>query len=203
MGTINALYAARFHLCHIRQANVGEVSLVNTHPYSRRLWDRTWSFAHNGELENLAGLDPGRNRPIGSTDSELAFCWVLDQLKSIFPDRPANTDTLGRLLQEQCDKLRRRGIFNMIMTDSRLLYAYCSTKMCWLTRRSPFGEATLKDADMSVDFGKETTDRDVVTIVATAPLTEDEAWTHMAEGELCIIDNGEVTTLVPKDTRAH
>lgn len=186
-------------ISHIRQANVGNVSLVNTHPFSRHYWDRTWSFAHNGELDNLSWLEPFRYRPIGSTDSELAFCWILDQLTNTFPVEPENSEQFARVLQELCDKLRSRGIFNMILTDSRRLYAYCSTKMCMLTRRAPFGEAILNDGNMSVNFGEVTTDRDVVTVVATTPLTDNEEWTSMAEGELCVVEDGEVTSFAPVD----
>ena len=189
-------------ISHIRQANVGNVSLINTHPYSRHLWGRTWSFAHNGELGNLDSLEPRRHRPIGSTDSEFAFCWILDQITSAYPDQPPNSERSGKLLQELCDTLRARGIFNMILTDSRRLYAYCSTKMCWLTRRAPFGKATLKDANMTVNFGEETTGRDIVTIIATTPLTENEEWKCMSKGELCIIEDGEVRSIAPADAVA-
>jgi predicted glutamine amidotransferase len=39
-------------LCHIRQANVGEICLANTHPFMRELWGRYWVFAHNGQLSD-------------------------------------------------------------------------------------------------------------------------------------------------------
>lgn len=35
-------------ISHIRQANRGEVSLVNTHPFTREIWGRYWTYAHNG-----------------------------------------------------------------------------------------------------------------------------------------------------------
>ena len=31
-------------ISHIRQANVGAVCLLNTHPFSRSLWGKTWSM---------------------------------------------------------------------------------------------------------------------------------------------------------------
>ena len=37
-------------VCHIRQANVGEICLANTHPFIRELWGRYWVFAHNGQI---------------------------------------------------------------------------------------------------------------------------------------------------------
>jgi Glutamine amidotransferases class-II len=42
-----------------------------------------------------------------------------------------------------------------------------------------------------VDFAKETTPRDVVTVVATRPLTRDEVWTVMAPGDYAVFRRGE------------
>ncbi|MFH7417017.1 class II glutamine amidotransferase, partial [Pseudomonas syringae group genomosp. 7] len=60
-------------ICHIRQANVGNVCLSNTHPFVRDLWGRNWCFAHNGQLANIT---PGATfyPQVGDTDSEAAFC---------------------------------------------------------------------------------------------------------------------------------
>ena len=60
-----------------------------------------------------------------------------------------------------------------------------------LQRRHPFGAATLADADLSVDFAALTTPRDRVTLVATEPLTSDEAWEAFAPGELRVFRGGE------------
>jgi predicted glutamine amidotransferase len=59
-----------------------------------------------------------------------------------------------------------------------------------LTRRAPFGTATLIDEDWRVDFARETTPTDVVTVVATRPLTHDETWIDLAPNEVLILRNG-------------
>jgi glutamine amidotransferase len=48
------------------------------------------------------------------------------------------------------------------------------------------------DEDVIIDFKEVTTDKDVVTVIATQPLTQDESWQQMEEGELCVFDGGEV-----------
>ena len=45
---------------------------------------------------------------------------------------------------------------------------------------------------MAVDFHKETTDRDIVTVIATRPLTDDEIWKKMAPGQWQLFQLGEV-----------
>lgn len=190
-------------ISHIRQANVGEVSLINTHPFSRRLWGRTWSFAHNGQLRDSTSLHPVRFRPVGATDSELAFCWILDELSARFPSFPDDPEELSQVIQELGEALRQLGVFNMLMTDGERVYAYCSTKLCWLTRRAPFGQARLRDAELIVDFEKETTPHDVVSVVATEPLTCNECWTCVAPGEMCVFRDGEVRSYPPLVRTMH
>ena len=80
----------------------------------------------------------------------------------------------------------------MLMSDAKHLYAYCTTKMVWIDRRAPFGEAKLLDRDMSIDFGQETTPNDVVTVVATAPLTQNEKWKDVEKKTLLCFQKGEL-----------
>src|SRR5690606_31290344 len=91
-----------------------------------------------------------------------------------------------------CDRLRERGVFNMLFSDSEHLFVYCSTKLSWITRRSPFGKATLHDEDITVDFEQVTTPNDVVTVIATEPLTRNETWHSMQSGELLVFKDGAV-----------
>ena len=78
-------------ISHIRQANRGGVNLENTHPFVRQLWGRNWTFAHNGQLSDYKGiLKVDKHIPIGRTDSELAFCWILDKVVEKYPQKPKN-----------------------------------------------------------------------------------------------------------------
>lgn len=149
-------------ISHIRQANVGLVCLENTHPFLRELWGYSWSFAHNGQLDKrIFDLPLTFYKPVGNTDSEYAFCWLLDQLRLEFPERPDDFEILTTFIHQCCEQLRAMGVFNMLLSESQYLFAYCSTKLSWLTRKAPFGEARLKDEDLTVDFCKETTDQDI------------------------------------------
>ncbi|SFG54738.1 class II glutamine amidotransferase [Neptunomonas qingdaonensis] len=178
-------------ISHIRQANVGSVCLENTHPFIRELWGYSWSFAHNGQLDKrLFDLPLTFYRPVGTTDSEYAFCWLLGQIRLEFPDRPDTSDQLTTFIHQCCEQLRAFGVFNMLLSESQYLLAYCTTKLSWLTRSAPFGEASLKDDDMTVDFCTQTTDKDIVTVVATEPLTDNEAWIAIKTGELVVFRKG-------------
>ncbi len=67
-------------ISHIRKATQGSVLLENTHPFVRELWGRYWVFAHNGNLVDYAPRLHASFRPVGDTDSERAFCWLMQEL---------------------------------------------------------------------------------------------------------------------------
>jgi predicted glutamine amidotransferase len=176
-------------IAHVRRANRGRVALENTHPFSRELWGRSWTFAHNGQLKGVKRWPLKHFRPIGTTDSEHAFCWILDQLREAWRDMPPS-DRLDARIRSLSARLGELGVFNMLLSDSRSLYCYCGKRLCTLTRQAPFGTATLIDEDWRVDFTQETQPTDVVTVVATRPLTRDETWTEIAPGTLLILRKG-------------
>jgi len=184
---------SRIVLSHIRRANRGRVALENTHPFTRELWGRSWSFAHNGQLRGVKRRPLGAFRPIGTTDSEHAFCWMLEQLRVGWaePPRPAALDAA---IAELSRSLNELGTFNLLLSDSRSLYAFCSTRLTRITRRAPFGRATLIDDDLTIDFAEHTSPTDVVTVVATQPLTRDEVWTPLTPGTLAVLRDGLVHT---------
>ena len=181
-------------ICHIRKATHGRVCLENTHPFTRELWGRHWAFAHNGKLRGIKKRPLGHFRPVGTTDSEHAFCWLLDQLRQRYPGPRPPSGSLEQDIREMAADLDRLGIFNMLLSDARHLYCHCSTNLAWLTRRAHFGAATLIDEDLTADFSRETSPDDIVTVVATKPLTRDESWITMAPGSFATFRKGELLT---------
>lgn len=181
---------SRIVVSHVRQANRGRICLENTHPFTRELWGRNWVFAHNGQLRGAKGLPLSDYRPVGTTDSEHAFCWLLGRVRSRFPRPPRRRESLWRLLRGLFAELNGLGVFNCLLSDSGVLYVHCSTRLAWLTRRAPFGHAQLMDADVTVDFSEVTTPNDVVTTIATRPLTVNEQWTTLWPGQFEIFDGG-------------
>lgn len=166
---------------HIRQANVGKVCLANTHPFVREMWGRNWCFAHNGQLADFAP-EPGFYQPVGDTDSEAAFCDLLNRLRTEF-NEPVDVEMLLPVLVGACVAYRDKGVFNCLLSNGDWLFSFCSTKLAHITRRAPFGPAHLMDADVQVDFQSETTPNDIVTVLATAPLTNNENWNVYQSGE--------------------
>jgi glutamine amidotransferase len=177
-------------IAHIRKATQGEVTLENCHPFVRELWGRYWVFAHNGDLKAFAPLIDGPFRPVGNTDSELAFCFLLQELRRRFGDAPPQLPALRAAIDQLAREIAGFGTFNMMLSDGSALFAHCSTKLCYIVRQHPFAAAHLADEDLSVDFSTVTTPRDRVAIIVTEPLTKNERWTEFAPGELVVFVDG-------------
>ncbi len=178
-------------IAHIRKATQGRIALENCHPFVRELWGRYWVFAHNGDLKNFAPVLDGAYRPVGTTDSEAAFCYLLQQLRCRFGPIQPTLPTLTVALQELTEEIGRYGPFNMMLSDGTALFTHCSTNLYFIVRQYPFAEAQLSDEDMRVDFSQVTTPDDRVAIVVTEPLTANETWTQFKAGELKVFVDGQ------------
>lgn len=177
-------------ICHIRQANIGRVCLANTHPFVRELWGSYWVFAHNGQIPGFSCAD-GPFERVGDTDSEALFCDVLNRARRTLA-RDADHDQLATFLAALAAQYTSQGVFNCLISDGDWLFTYCGTQLASITRRAPFGPAHLKDTDVTIDFAAVTTPHDVVSVIATTPLTSDERWDVYAPGEWKLWRGGEV-----------
>jgi glutamine amidotransferase len=177
-------------IAHIRKATQGRVALENTHPFQRELWGRYWIFAHNGNLTDFAPSSDGSYLPVGDTDSELAFCHLLQSLRSRFPHGMPPRDDLFAALADLAADVSRHGELNFLMSSGDCLFAHCGSKLCYVVRQAPFAVAHLKDQDVSVDFSEVTNPDDRVAVIATLPLTDNEEWIAMAPATLMLFHDG-------------
>ena len=177
-------------IAHIRKATQGRVSLENTHPFQRELWGRYWVFAHNGNLPEFQPDLDGSFLPVGITDSERIFCWLLQSLRSRFGDVPPARDALFEEVHRLILPLSAMGIFNFLLSNGEWLLAHCPTELACIVRRAPFATAPLKDEDVMVDFSEVTTPNDRVAVIATQPLTDNEDWITMPPGSLWLFHDG-------------
>ena len=177
-------------IAHIRKATQGKITLENSHPFSRELWGRQWIFAHNGDLHGFNPSLSGRFTPVGNTDSERAFCFLLDQLVLKFGYHEPKLDQIFDVLAEVSPKIAEHGTFNFCLSNGQALFTYAITKLHWLVREYPFKPAQLIDLDVEVDFSQVTTPEDRVAVITTEPLTQNEVWTAFAPGEMILFQDG-------------
>ena len=198
--------ATTLSIGYIRHATQGAIDLANTGPFSRELNGRMHVFAHNGNLKNLAQASPVASRfyrPVGDTDSELAFCLLLDQIR-----QQAHDSTEPLPLQTSLDTvinfartLRALGPASFLYTDGEVLFAHADRRLQLSTGlvTAPAlyrlecpadGAALVRDCESE---NTQTAQR--VILLASVPLT-DEPWVPMAEGEILAIHLGAVVASV-------
>jgi glutamine amidotransferase len=179
-------------IAHIRKATQGVIALENTHPFQRELWGRYWLFAHNGNLPVTVAV-PGaesRYQPVGSTDSERAFCHLLDRLETSFGRQTPGEAELFAQIAEWAREVGASGECNFLLSNGEWLFAHASTRLACVIRQAPFAKAHLKDEDLTVNFAEVTTPNDRVAVIATLPLTDDEVWTEIPPGSLWLFRDG-------------
>lgn len=180
-------------VAHIRKATQGVIALENTHPFLRELWGYNWIFAHNGNLKSLELDREAAFQPTGGTDSEKAFCTIMQKLRDEFGSSYPGPAKLFESLHRLTLELAPLGEFNFLMSNGECLFAHASTRLAYIIRQAPFATARLKDQDLTVDFSSLTTAQDRVAIIATTPLTDNEDWTTMEAGTLWMFEEGDVS----------
>ncbi|WP_417546777.1 class II glutamine amidotransferase, partial [Marinobacter sp.] len=128
--------------------------------------------------------------PVGDTDSEAIFCHLLNNLARRY-SKPPSLAEIADTLSQCCAPLRELGVCNLMLSNGDWLFTLCTSKLHRITRRAPFGPAVLSDIDLEIDFQQHTTRNDVVTVIATEPLTSNEQWQAYETGEWRLWEKGE------------
>lgn len=194
-------------ISHIRRATQGGISLANTQPFAREMGGCVHSFAHNGRLPGVEGLWTGkipRFRPIGDTDSEIAFCILLHRLWPLWSDgkTPTLEDRLSAIVDFAAE-IRPLGPANFLYSDGNAVFAHGDRRIqangkieppgLWrLERRCAADRDGLARSGVTIDTDAAPQE---LTLLASVPLTE-EHWLPFAPGELIAVKDGVVEALV-------
>lgn len=190
-------------ISHIRRATRGPRALKNTQPYCREMGGRMHVFAHNGFLDGVDDLELGTFRPVGDTDTELAFCHLLARLQPLWVDSghpPGPMDVLP-IVTDVARRLAIMGPANFLYSDGQTLFAHSDRRrgldgtiappgLHVLTRECPARGDLLQGSGISIDAGKQS-----VVLVASRPLS-DEPWQPLAEGAVLVVSEGLVMGFV-------
>lgn len=187
-------------MSHIRHATQGALSIRNCQPFTRELGGRVHVFAHNGHLDRdgLAGVAVANGfRPVGETDSELAFCGLLERLRPLWRDAAGglpDLDARRRVVAGFARDLRPLGPANFIYADGDALFAHGHKRIHPGEGIRPPGLHLLCRACASLDApGLRIAPAEpggTQVLVASVPLTDDPAWRALAEGEVVVIRQG-------------
>jgi len=193
-------------VAHIRRATQGPRLLRNTQPFARELGGRIHLFAHNGMLPGIE-LDPRfparRFQRIGDTDSEHAFCALLDRLAPLWEASLPGLEARRAAIHAFATELRSVGPANFVYADGDAIFAHGHRRKNDAGELRPPGLHVLcrtcsADAD-GVPLAGVTIAHDEaqqVALVASVPLSG-ERWEPLAEGELLVLRDGRVIPRAP------
>lgn len=197
-------FNSRLVVSHIRKATQGEHILANCQPFMRELGGRMHLFAHNGDLDpqRLRDLPLGKYRPIGTTDSEYAFCVMLERLSASWLDAPDVLPIAERrqVISALAEELRPLGPANFLYADGEALFVHAHKRLrqpdgAWrpglhaLCRTCAGGKGRLQAEGLSIAGSA---DEQHVVLVASVPLTDEPGWRALDEGELLVVRDGRI-----------
>lgn len=190
-------FRATEFVCHIRGA-AKRASQADTHPFTRSYGGRDWLFAHNGQLDpekvrDLPLGDPPLFEPVGRTDSEHAFCWLMGRLRMQGARRLAN---LGwHLLHGWLRELNALGTLNVLMSDGHDLVAYRDANgfndLHWIRRSPPHQLTKLVNKSFELDLGHPLDANRTMVLVTTKPASNEE-WKQFQTGQCLVVRRGSV-----------
>ena len=187
-------------LAHIRRATQGTRLLRNTQPFSRELGGVVHLFAHNGMLPGIetdTRFPARRFLRVGDTDSEHAFCALLERMAPTWSGGLPSLDARLAAVIAFADVLRELGPANFIYSDGDAVFAHGHRRrsasgeilppglyvLCRSCTRSPGMPLT------GVAIGSE--EDQEVALLASVPLSR-ERWEPLSEGEIVVLRGGRV-----------
>ena len=179
----------RSHLviAHVRRATQGARLLRNTQPFQRELGGRTHIFAHNGmlpEIEADPRFEARWARPVGETDSEHAFCALIDRLRPLWNARVPTLQERFDVAVQFANDLRTLGPANFLYSDGDAIFAH--------GHRRKHDAGAIEPPGLHVLCRRcvEAAEQEVV-LLASVPLT-DERWRPLVEGEVIAVRDGRI-----------
>lgn len=196
----NHKHASHCVISHIRKATQGERALRNTQPFSRAIAGHRHVFCHNGHLKQIqTNLTLGQFKPIGETDSEYAFCYLIEKMQKLWQHQEPTLHQRTEVVNSVFQRLATLGPANFIYSDGDYLYAFANKRTQATGNIAPPGMYYLerqcdKDQNSSPLSGvnlESTTASQQVVLFASIPLSN-ENWQAFKENQLIISRNGEI-----------
>ena len=194
-------------MSHIRYATQGEVSFRNTQPFSRELAGRQHVFTHNGDLKNVINnprYQNNRFKPMGDTDSETAFCFLMHKMAEIW-DKSGSPELSQRyeVFTLFAEEMRSQGLANFIYSDSEYIFVYSHKRVVKDKRNNnalitlPGLHVLLRSCDIDLfdtdikglEMKKQQAQN--VVLISSVPLN-DENWVALEVAESMVLKDGEI-----------
>jgi glutamine amidotransferase len=193
-------HASRCVMSHVRRAGSAEVALRNTQPFSRIVHGRRHLFCHNGNLSRFQASVPLRDSlPVGESDSEYAFCWLIDETRALWNEGTPSLQQRVAMIGPALATLAKYGSTNVLYCDSEYLYAFGNHRqqpdgltapapLYYLERHCECDADSLQESGLHIENGDQ-----YIVLIASVPLS-DEPWQALTPGQLVVARQGRIVS---------
>lgn len=192
---------------HVRRSTRGGKRYANTHPFYRELsigsHVQEYTFAHNGTLQDVSSLTSDFYKPVGETDSERAFCYLLDTIRqrSIESWSSREFGLIESLLQ---DMNTPDNTLNCLFSNGNMLFCYSDENdhnagLRFLSLSKTSRSFELRDEDKQygeVKVGTSLVDGieqpNIQGVLVSTRRLGNHDWTEFRGGEMIVFKNGKM-----------
>lgn len=149
---------------HIRYATVGNLDLLNSHPFTGTdSSGRQWTMIHNGTIFHYDKIKKYEKVQLGTTDSERIFLFLIDTINEHAARKGAPLDAAERftLLDGIITEMSDRNKLNLMIFDGETMYVHSNCRKTMYFLQNP-------DA----------------TLFATRPVSEETSWQLLQQNTL-------------------
>lgn len=185
-------------LCNVRGASK-RYSQQDTQPFQKNFGGRDWLFLHNGDLDkeklkNLINSEVGFLDPVGITDSELAFCYLLQQV---------GLEKVKRISDIEWPKwsswfrnLDDLGSADIVLSDGQTTLSFHGENskgelFFWRKRPNDSSDQKVGDNSVTIDLSDPQDTYRTVFVISSSKLHGGE-WSKMSQGQLLVIKRGDL-----------
>lgn len=191
-------------ISHVRRSTRGVSSYFNTHPFYQHLKtefrDNEFAFAHNGTLTQLEKLHYERYNSLGETDSEQAFCHILNLIYEL--ESTSWTESDFNLIQESLREINNgQNTLNCIFSDGSYLFCYSDENdynngLRFTRQFAPFGSIELVSPEKrlgNIELRSEIpSSLDQYGYLISTRILTSEDWIEFNNGELIVFKDGQI-----------
>ena len=190
---VSGIVSSQVVLAHLRKATVGDINLLNCHPFQYG----PWVFAHNGEIANysefseelISRVAPRLRRFLmGSTDSELCFYLFLSHLherteitnSSVkMADAQAALQATVREIREIADTPDNASLLSFVVTNGNLILAcHGGKELLYSTHKNRCSERDTCPA-FSAECENPTDGSINHVLISSEVLSEEDIWVEL------------------------
>ena len=109
-------------IAHIRKATIGELNILNTHPFFKRdASGREWVLAHNGTIFDSPRLSRYQYIQEGTTDSERILLYIVDEINERYKEKHDSPDTKERfsIIENAIESIASGNKLNLLFIKTR------------------------------------------------------------------------------------